>query len=946
MNENKSQWTYPVSGQSEDRSGARTNTAVGSAARLLGIDGRATGGHSPHPGFRFITQLSLGWNSTADQADNGHVKGWFPITFRISSSQYAYGFVYRAVNEAGTEARYRLYIRIANSLTWRTEQDFDNSLTSGLLSADEAFANEQMDVMVVGQFVYVARAGKPMFMFYLREGTQVEGWDLIVVESLGPGVSPILQNNLINGFDVAVRDPVVGPDEPHPDMQEVLTDIDPPATADAEARIVYVGMSGLVPVSSDGINFETNPNLGIRNADPSVIDKGVPGPGSLADEHGNVYWATPPQADPTWTDKAGTPTFPFPAPAGELTGWVWTGPNAANPTEPIANLGDNWVWAYRLYDSRTGRFSPLSNRIRSGALSSYGAIALFSDGTGYPDVTFPMFDVIWNSDRFDTVLIYRAIDDGSAVDLASVPLHLDSVITPEDYVLDTQPVSPWRRAAYFTQLSDAALEVQATFVGDDSFFVEPPRAGALCLYEGTMMYGKTATLNVEVGGLGLVFYSDLRRVNVELVPPLNRYPLRIANEEVGRFCVVGSNVVGLTRSNAYMFRKFNFDLQGFPVQKGYGAAGPRAATEVDSRLFFMNFNGLHIMTGNGALSEATAVHYIVFNEWARNWSNVHLAFDTTMGCIVMHNPELEHTVFLWERTNIVTELIDTVFIHAMEGALPDDETVAGSELLERAIFLQEVEGQGTTVWRVYTMDYDRRKGNVRLLDPTGDARFSVASMVIMTSVEVLGEIGDRLSGCYLYVLDGEHAGRKAKIESVTGQFLDLVSPGLPILEAGTRVGISPVNFLWVGHEIGASDPDSPTGTVWRGDRNRQGRAVVKQVDQIGCTFTDVSGDAAGDDDNRDARFAGAIYKGNNTDHEGLFFPVDPKGRGTKHESIFDGPSEYPAPLGDGKHGQTAASPFPAVSIFCPDLYYTLLEVRVTGTILASQREERAETKGP
>lgn len=937
-------WTYTLDEATEDKRGIRTATERGMAREVVGFDGRFEGGLSPFPGFRLVTVLNE--YGASGLSDDLTMTGRGAVTFRVNANTYAYGIVYRVTRNPtlGTpKSQYHFRIRIGSSTTWKNTGDFGGTFgTQGLLSADENYDESQrMTVVVAGRFVYVLRRGLRPFMFYLRDdggGT----YTLIVVENTGPGAQPVLKAPATATFSAHERADL-GPGVSHPDMAEAFaTPAVPSGTghADAEARVGYAGFSGVKVVKTppSPTPNTTNPNLPVRNV-ASYSDACI-GPSKCRDDTNTLLWASPPQPNPSFQNfvPAGRTTV-YTAPT-EWEGYGYT--TASPPTPKGITAFVNYVWAYQMYDSRTGRLSSLSPVVGAGDHTYATASASRnSDGTARA-VTFPFIEVIYDSNKYDTMYLYRGVQ-GAGVTADQVILSLENTLTLSNYHIATQPVPPndrWKVAVYFTTLDDAELALQPKFDGNDSYLKEPPFAGSGIFVEGVMYYGDIAELDQQIVSLGSVRYSQLvGGSQPELVPPLNRYPLKVPDEEVLVFAEAGQNVFGLTRRGVYLFRRFNGDVQGFSTARRYGVSGRYACCVVGSDIYYVTDKGIKILHPNGALSSVPTLDYLIRMEWRGELNNVQMAYDETIGAVFVFNPTREHCAVLWTETSRVTELHDCTFLHVVEGNLPFDEGTAGSPLEGRAIFIQEIKsGAGSPdrpVWRVFVVDDRKLRGGRSFLDLTGSLRFNVVGRSGATfTLDAPGPSVAEKS--YFYILDGEYAGLKFRVSNISGATVNVDSPipfGLPT--SGFRVGFSPVYCRWTGYQMGMKLP----GDL---DSAKKDLARHVQANQMTCTFSKVEDGTSG---STDPKFWVSVYRGDETTVvAGRRCPVALNGAALA--SIKEGPSITPAnfaPSGRESGGVQGSALFPVVETFCPEVSYTLIQADVTGNLLALREGDRVET---
>lgn len=970
--ESQPHWTYPLLTVAQNKERRRTGTPLGTAYDLIGVDGSVDGGIRPFPGFNLVTELEYGFDS--DIYSGGSLKDAFPLLFRIDDQTFAWGFLYRvaAPGATPTECVYRLKLRIGNDTPWFYERDWHAvNFARGLLGV-QPFANEQMDVVVDGRFVYVYRTGLAPFMFYLATGGSGPGsTTLIVTTDIGPGPQPELLIPANNS--ACAREKESSPGVPHPDLAQSLVDLTasiPTGGVDASARILLFGFSKHEKVSQNNITFSTSPFVETRDTDGVAL--ALRGPSDLRLPDNSLLWTTPPFPDPSFSNailyangQIVPPGWSFPTPRGEYNGHRYDLDKRNVPDEePIGvSVDATFVWAYQLVDSRTGRRSAISKRLSTvvprfahgGAyyttqyIQSNGLLSSFID---YRRVTFPMLYIIYNSAKYDRLLLYRGQKVAGLKD-DQVPLSLESVVKLADYHTTKQPVSPdtdWKVAAYFVQLSDEELVQQSPLFQQDDYLEDVPTAGSALLFEGITFLGRFGKqdsvdgdgVQEDKSGLGLARWSSPLEQSSEMYAVGDRYLLAVPAEEVERWLPAGPNIFALTRLGIYLFRKETLRVKAFPSHGTFGIVNARAACRVGSTVYFLTTDGLKAISSNGELSDIVVLNGLVQGAWRNSLGGIEMSTDEEAKLIVMHNPSLEHAALLWFTTSKVTEVVDCTFKHVRDGWCPPTPSAAlsaSNQLQRRSLFFQEYAWNAVLRWRVMAIDIGRSKSQRTLMPFNGVTRYSLTlghaggTTTLPVEGNALGE-GSEIEGCYIYALDGSHAGEKWKVVKILNSTSVQVATTLPELAAGTRMGISPVYMRWTGHQLGLNAEEAQGGFQF-GDSHDQFR--MRQADMVGCAFVDVTGDAATDTVNNDARYRGGVYKGNAASPAASAFPVRPQGTGTKYKSVVDGAPVVWANFFEAG-GVIGPAIFPFVEVFCPSLDYTLLEVRVAGSLESGLRE--------
>ena len=98
-NERNMVWNYPLLTTSENKQGKKTFTPKDFSYETVGVDFSVKGGLRPFPGFtkaHAFTSL----DAEARHGVGSEVIDLFPVSFRIGTEYYGYGFVYRAKQDA------------------------------------------------------------------------------------------------------------------------------------------------------------------------------------------------------------------------------------------------------------------------------------------------------------------------------------------------------------------------------------------------------------------------------------------------------------------------------------------------------------------------------------------------------------------------------------------------------------------------------------------------------------------------------------------------------------------------------------------------------------------------------------------------------------------------------------------------------------------------------
>ena len=157
--ERKLNWNYNLLTTSENKQGKRTATPREYSYEAIGVDFSTKSGLRPFPGFKKIHSFTS-LDGESNHTTASEVIDVFPISFRVGSNQYGYGFVYRAVRPGDTskaDTFIDYYIKGHNS----------NNFTRGTTIRLDSSPNDPMEVVVFGKYVYIMHRDVEPVLFYI-----------------------------------------------------------------------------------------------------------------------------------------------------------------------------------------------------------------------------------------------------------------------------------------------------------------------------------------------------------------------------------------------------------------------------------------------------------------------------------------------------------------------------------------------------------------------------------------------------------------------------------------------------------------------------------------------------------------------------------------------------------------------------------------------------------
>jgi hypothetical protein len=914
-------WTFPLIKTLQDKSVPRTGLQPPTSpqqpeptAEEAGVDGSLNGGLRPLSGFKNVRELDF-------QSDPNHdttsvVLDARAIAFSLDSSSYAYGIVYKVARsnvissssgEPG-DSKADIFVDFYNSRT--------DVWTTGTKVMDEINANAQFDVAEAGRLVYVFATGRSPSRFYVKTDNSV---DVLGLQAGDPTPGPGIQPELISPEDSAIA----------------LGSLAPPTSTEQPAR-GQVKLTQLTPTQTGLFIFDESITEGSSSS--GGVDLSAVNQDALAFQ---------------------------------------------------LEFGD-YVFGFRLRNSETGSWSAFSSiaqaRGRNFNLFPGSTTSSGGESNKFIDM-YAAMEILYDETEFDQAWIYRSVkvQDAGGTFVAAIQ-QLDNIIDLADYHTFDQPDDVadgrWRRAIYFYELEDKQLLYQDFYLDRATFDEEMPHGGAALFYENTMIISSIQQEAVSAPGAGVIRphdterglgetrWSSLSNYSPELFPPSHRFTPNIPTNEVQKFIKIGGNVIGFSIDRMYHLRKETVFIRVSDLHEGFGIANPHAADTTGSFAYFTTRKkGLKAVDSVGQLDVVQAIDNLLVSEWGADAENFWVSFDPDVGALFILNTVKSEMAVLWLTTSRVTHLYDTVFDVSTRGPWPSDLADDASTLTERALFIQNTPDSDVTLsgWkpRVFVLDHKREKvvsssavGDddqpaLRTLDPTGDARFEVATdydsstrNVSVTSVAGDPQFGTKTEGCKVYVIQSDTVpyGTSAIINRRPNPTrIQVISDDASVLDglkAGDRIAISPVRFKVETRPITSTMTTQGFGVF--ADEFFQ----IKKADRLGCAFADVSGTATDDTDTADDKYQASLFKGSETAKLATAFPLARDGTSLVNSIVDNEPVEHaafsdPASNLQGRYGVRAFSLTPSMEVLCPDLDFKLLGMIVYGRITAEATDRRS-----
>jgi len=629
-------------------------------------------------------------------------------------------------------------------------------------------------------------------------------------------------------------------------------------------------------------------------------------------------------------------------------------------TAPV-NLAGTYSLAVQFEDSRSGRKSQLSENVDMTFTGADRKIIV--DGT-------------YDSDRFDTLNIYRSVRTSNAGGaFAGGILQLDaSIALSPNYIVTDLPMrnsgtvptgGATKLFRYAYQLKDAALVMQDVYLDKPSYSTTMPKGGAGALLDGTMLVGNISESASDLSGLGDTRWSASGVDSPELFTALGQYKPNSVGDAVTCFKRTGQIMAGFTRNGVQFFNKQNGYVRVLAAHQGYGITGPYAAATVGPVTYYLNYRGLKAVYPDGRLDDVQSINQLVSSEWyadttgAQELTKVSMAFDPATLCLYILNPTRQSAVQMWFATGVVSELYDTSFGKVTSGWWEDTD----GQLVPRALFLFNAPQPDVVT------DINFRPAVFMPSRTYNDKSYPESGITTQVSMLdgdfVRNPKDEATSASYNYTyrdssctLQTVNSGKITNVFEVTagerfrmiGTWVYLTFPFAKVGANNSKSRITNIdaNFVYLENystgSIGQSatwvaDPVvmKVTTAAMRMTEDKVEEFVVKQPSSLGVVLTDVSYTAGVGKAPIADYWISRIYRENEETAILSAYPTNPDGTSVQHAMIRGDSPNWAA---FGKHGILGQWFFPAVEVFIPNVRYRLVGVQVKGRMLPTDRTRR------
>ena len=806
-------WSFPLINTSENKRGHKVYTPPEFSYEMVGADASIRGGIRPFPGFTKVHELMSGTYEAIDLK---------PVSFRVGTTGYAYGFVYRR----------RTGVASATGHVYLDYRKVDRGVAAGWATESlqtPTNLDDPLDVAVFGKYLYVFVREHAPYLCYFDEDVAFQA-----TQDTGPGRQPLLFmpedsdatgaigdggsglagdlidfdafSNVAGVAQVWPEDPIPGPD--HNTVLSGETE---------EWHRLDQGNYAFAYLLYDSETGRKSSLSQIGQLRESHFDESTIATGTLVVAVAGAWDEKTLTINDGSHDDASTIVFTFDTGvathsysdsttytigvSGAVTKTaiataIGEGINLANTNGHLTISATSHSYVVTLTNSVVGSEGngDVTTTYAAGFDTTNGGISVVGGLDQVNDPAYVSIEISWDDEKFDKAWIFRSVksEDAGGTFSASV-LQLDKIITLEDWQGGDD------NATFRYRLADLVHIYQEAYTDRSVFDEFVPRAGAAIEYDGTLLLSNirgdvAQSMSGEdrpydrYRGLGEFRWSSMAETNPELFPPENFFvPTSLANEVI-TFNEVGGVILGLSKSNVMHITR---EVSGFasffkimPIHTGYGVVGNYASEVVGPAVFYLTSKGLKSCDAQGRLDAIHALDWL-FESWGLdNLSDVSIALDSEMSTLFVMNPNNGEAGIMWFASSSITELHDLPFNKVVSGAWPSDNNDATSALTERAFFLQNdvIDGFQDVAFEscVWVVDSKRERTisgsataafngdpRITLLDGAGDTRFVVETYTLNDP-----ENGDRKVGL---VTDDDNHNFSTNAEDWVGAWVYIIA---------------------------------------------------------------------------------------------------------------------------------------------------------------------------
>lgn len=377
----------------------------------------------------------------------------------------------------------------------------------------------------------------------------------------------------------------------------------------------------------------------------------------------------------------------------------------------------------------------------------------------------------------------------------------DNASSPEDIHTPTGTVSGrWGSHNWSLGMNDLAATFQVVY---DPFLDDtgdPPLGGLLTAYgDQLIMRGFSSSDGNKMQST--VHWSTLFHGEAENFPSADHYynpPVPgskvLSLVDAGDYCfaVRDDSVVRLHRNSNIMSVN--------ELYRKVGGVSRYGATAVGQALFVVTEIGLMRVDGTSGRQDLVGAVERLFLDpdvyWADTLTSVHMAFDGSLGALILLNTTKEEMYLLWFDNSVITSLVECPFQYMTEGLRPDTGGSLRTFFLgpQGDIFLANANRSAPRQTMCGALASEQVTGVVTDTSPRDLRINTLAGNAITPPTSAVG--------FYVHALTGVNRGFSRKIDEVGVGAANEVSVGTAfpnLFAVGDKVSVAPISYavgLW------------------------------------------------------------------------------------------------------------------------------------------------------
>lgn len=387
-----------------------------------------------------------------------------------------------------------------------------------------------------------------------------------------------------------------------------------------------------------------------------------------------------PDVDLQPTDASGTPDGLLENESGDYDGKAVGIVHVLPADTAITGVGNDderellpaqsYGFAFRMRDRTNGRYSKLSNL----AIANKSDFPVDADGAAVDG--YVLFEILVDSNQYDTVQIYRTVGDITESEVSGIMANLfleDEVTIVDADVSDSSIEAGFSKVFWWGSTNRISIMYQPQYANKALFDDRLPRGGTVIQYNNQLFFADIQETGTESENqVGQVRYSSSIESSPELFPPLNRWVPDDGQDEWINIVRFGSNLLSFSETRAYLSRVESGYFRAEQLHEGFGLAGRRALAVAGQLAYYANEKGLYVILGDGRMDRVPTLNSLFVDEWDGDASDVVMAYDPKDNTITGIKRSTKNGFILWLNTGTVTEVEDIPFAGVSSGLIPGE----------------------------------------------------------------------------------------------------------------------------------------------------------------------------------------------------------------------------------------------------------------------------------